>query len=336
MVSELRELAAKSKAAIVAYQMYDNWSTKRRFKRGKIELASGSTHSKLSLIKSLEYIQEVFDDYLYYSETAIAMLRGKRILEIGPGDNVGVALKFLMAGASQVVCLDRFFSKYDQSHQRQIYQFLRGSLSEEEQAIFDEVVDLERGIKEDAQKLVYIYGTGIEEAEALFEPASFDCIVSRAVCEHLYDLDAAFSVMDRLLKPGGTMMHKVDFRDHNMFSSHGHHPLTFLTIRDAVYKLMSYDSGKPNRRLINYYRHKAAGLAYDSRILKTQVVGIEDEIIPHKEVLTVDVDYTSSTLALLASIRPHLQPEFRDMSDEDLMVAGIFLIMRKPDTSSGI
>lgn len=127
------------------------------------------------------------------------------------------------------------------------------------------------------------------------------------------------------------MMHKVDFRDHNMFSSHGHHPLTFLTIPDAVYKLMSYDSGKPNRRLIKYYRLKAEELAYDSRIVKTHVVGIETEVKPHKEVLTIDVDYTCSTLALLASIRPHLQPEFRDMPDEDLMVAGIFLIMRKPD-----
>jgi hypothetical protein len=90
MLSGLRRLATRSKKAIIAYHIYDNWSTKKRFKVGKIDLTSGSTHSKLDLEKSLDYIDVVFDDYLRYSEIPVDMLQGKRILEIGPGDNVGV------------------------------------------------------------------------------------------------------------------------------------------------------------------------------------------------------------------------------------------------------
>ena len=327
MITQLRQFAKKSKGAIISYQIYDNWRTKQRFNAGKIEFTSGSTHSRKTIQESLSYIDQVFDDYLQYAGISIEMLRDKRILEIGPGDNVGVALKFLAAGAKQVVCLDKFFSKYDWMQQREIYRLLRVQMNEHERHIFDDVIDLETGLKSDSQKLIYIYGTGIEEAEKALEPASFDFIISRAVFEHLYDLDAAFSVMNTLIKPGGSMLHKIDFRDHGIFS--GHHPLTFLTIPASVYRLMAYDSGKPNRKLINYYRSKADEFQYDTKILITYIVGSEDEIIPHKETVTYDVDYTDETNALLKEIRPQLQPEFRSMPDEDLMVSGIFLIMRK-------
>jgi hypothetical protein len=30
-------------------------------------------------------------------------------------------------------------------------------------------------------------------------------------------------------------------------------------------------------------------------------------------------------------VRPRLNPRYRDLSDEDLMVAGIFIIARKPE-----
>jgi len=278
----------------------------------------------------LNYINQVFDDYLDYSGITINMLRDKRILEIGPGDNLGVAIQFLLAGAKQVVCLDKFFSKRDSEQQRKIYQALSEGLNEDERCIADEVLDSEGELRSDSQKLSSIYGTGIEEAEKIFDPESFDLIVSRAVLMYVYDPDAAFTVMHRLLKPGGYMIHKIDFRDHGMFSNHKHHPLTFLAIPSWVYRLMTRDSGKSNRRLINYYRRKASELGYDTKILITHIVGERDEIVPHKELVRLGVDYTYATISLLNNIRPHLQPEFRDMSDEELLVSGIFLTARKP------
>jgi len=202
-------------------------------------------------------------------------------------------------------------------------------LNDVKRQIFDEVVNLDEGVVGNAQKLLHVYGTGIEEAEKIFKPESFDFIVSRAVLEHLYDTDAAFSAMNRLLIPGGYMIHKIDFRDHGLFSDK-HHPLTFLSIPTSIYKLMSYDSGKPNRRLINYYRQKMIELAYDTKLFITAIVGSESEILPHKQVVTFGVDYFDSTVSLLNQIRPRLQTEFREMSDEDLMVSGIFLAARKP------
>lgn len=329
MLTQLKQFAKRSNLAVIFYHVYDNWRAERRFKSGEIETSSGSIHSTFTLSESLSYINQVFDDYLTYSGISTNMLQGKRILEIGPGDNSVVALKFLVAGARQVVCLDKFFLKRDWEQQRKIYQASREQLSDSEKRIFDGIIDLTDGFASDSEKLLHIYGTGIEEAERVLEPGSFDLIVSRAVFEHLYDTDAAFSVMNKLLVPGGYMIHKIDFRDHGMFFGK-HHPLTFLTVPDAVYKLMTYDSGKPNRRLINYYRRKTRELGYDTKLFITQIVGVGSEIIPHKEAVMLGVDYSDSTISLLKQIRPHLQPEFREMSSEDLLVSGIFLVARKP------
>src|SRR3989344_8004674 len=53
------------------------------------------------------YSEEVFYDYFRYSGFTADFLKGKRILEIGPGENLGVALQCLAYGAEKVVCIDR-------------------------------------------------------------------------------------------------------------------------------------------------------------------------------------------------------------------------------------
>ena len=314
---------------IIAYHIYDNWRTKKKFASGNYESSSGSTHTGRSLSESLAYINQVFNDYLTYSGIPLSLLREKRILEIGPGDNIGVALKFLIAGAQQVVCLDKLYSKRDARQQYKIYLEMRKHFDDRERHIYDSIISLNGDITINAEKLKYVHGAGIEEADKILEPGSFDLIVSRAVLEHLHDPDAAFSVMNRLLKSGGHMIHKIDFSDHGLFSDKGFHPLTYLTIPDPIYKLMTYDSGKPNRRLFTYYRQKMAEFKYDSKILITRLLGTDDKIDPHRETLLPGVDYPESSISLIRDIRPRLQNGFKDMSDEDLVVQGIFLVAKK-------
>lgn len=330
MLRFLLRLARKSKTVIVLHHIYYSWHMGRRFRAGKHETSSGSTHASKTLQESLYYINEVYDDYLTYSGISQAALHNKRILEIGPGDNFGVALKFLVAGAKQVICLDKFYSKRDWKQQHKIYQALREQYQDRGRKIFDEMMPLSKGIEINADRLISIHGTGIEEAEGILEPASFDCIISRAVMEHVSDPDIALSVMDRLLHPGGLMIHKIDLRDHEMFSAYGHHPLTFLTIPPAVYRLMTYHAGEPNRKLVPCYRRKLAELGYETKIFVTHIIGEEGDLLPHRETIMYGVDYTDTTLALLNKIRPRLQAEFRTMSDEDLVVSGIFLVGQKP------
>jgi hypothetical protein len=114
---------------------------------------------------------------------------------------------------------------------------------------------------------------------------SFDLIVSKAVLEEVYDLDAAFDGIDHVLRPGGYQIHKIDLRDYGTFTRHGHHPLEFLTVPDGIYRYMAESTGLPNRRLVDYYRAKAAALGYTARILTTLSLGATEEFRPPLEQL---------------------------------------------------
>jgi len=343
-MSAIKDLARRSKSLIILHRIVDNWQRRRAFQSGKTTTAYGSTHEFWSLEKSVDYINLVYREYLEYSGLTPQAFAGKRILEVGPGDNFGVALKFLADGAAKVVSLDKFYSERNEEQQARIYRALREQLTPQQAAVFDDAIELakegevnknqiERNKPEyvlNKTKLEYIYGHGIEEADRILERESFHFIVSRAVLHNVYDIERGFAAMDRVLAPGGYMAHKIDFSDENMFSSRGMHPLTFLTIPERIYRLMAKDSGKPNRKLIADYRKLMRRLDYDAKLFVSSIVG-SGALRPYKEKLEPGVDYSAETIELIEEIRPTLASPYRSLSTENLAVAGIFLVARKPE-----
>ncbi len=342
MVAQLKRLAKKSRAMIIAAKIYDNWRLKRRFQSGDPESLHGSTHSTIikNISASVDYINVQFDDYLKYSGLSVESLQGMRIFELGFGDNVGVALKFIADGASQVVCLDKFYSKRDLEHQREIYEALRETLSDNQKQRFDQAVNLKVGVEINPAFVHCIYGFDVQNASELSEAAVFDLVVSRGAIQDIYEPEEAFRAMDRILKPGGLMLHKIDLSDQGMFRDNGMNPLTFLTTSESVYRLMAIDSGKPNRKLTEYYRGIMTEHGYDAKVLITDIIGVGDvgkgDLHPHKEKIELGVDYSESSLALVKEIRPRLISKYRSLADEELLIDGIFLVARKPEQKSAI
>jgi SAM-dependent methyltransferase len=338
--SRIKQLAKKSTALIIAAKIYDNWRLKRRFQSGNFESLHGSTHSTVihDLSESVGYINEQFSDYLRYSALPVERLRGMRTFELGFGDNVGVALKFIVAGVSRAVCLDKFYSKRDTAQQRAIYLALRETLEPAQKKLYDDAIDLSRGVEINKDKIQCIYGVDVENAQELFKVDPFDLALSRGAIQDIYEPEEAFRAMDRLLKPGGYMLHKIDLSDQGMFRDNGKNPLTFLTVPERIYRLMAIDSGKPNRKLMAYYRTVMSEMGYDAKVLITDIIGVgvvgKGAIHPHKEKISLNEDYTESSLDLVKSIRPRLIPRFRAMSDLELLVDGIFIIARKGEPSS--
>lgn len=314
------------------YHILDNLRVRRRTRQGRHEHRHGSTHAGFSLEESLDYVERVFRDYLEYGRLQPRDLQGARVLEIGPGDSFGVALRFLAAGARQVVCWDRFWSERDPAQQAGICRALLARLSPEERSRVAGAVDLEGpGPVFKGGLLRYEYGRGIEDALDVLEQGSFNLIVSRAVLEHLYDPGRGLQAMDRLLVPGGRMAHKVDFRDHGLLTASGHHPLAFLRYSDRVWSWMTRDSGKPNRRLIDVYRAHLERLGHAFTLYKVGVVGREEELVPHPEKLEPGRHLTPEELENVRAIQPRLARRFRRMPLEDLVVSAVFLSSRKPD-----
>jgi hypothetical protein len=328
-------MPTRSKLNIIGRNICRNYVHKLRFLAGMTESISGATHSDLPPERSLAYIDTVFADYLAYAGISAAEVSGKRVLEIGPGDNLGVALKFLAAGCSQVVCLDKFSAKRNPDQQLRIYRALRETLSLPERQRFDEAVSLEGGFRPNPARLTYLCGKSIERAHEVFAAESFDYIVSRAVLMEVADSDAGFASMDRLLKGGGMMIHKIEtLHDYKMFEEFGYSPLEFLTIPQWIYRRMVSDCGGPNRRPVTYYRRKMEGLRYEATIHVVNLVSCNLKFAPRMTRPPRQAPEYRQALSVVQKIRGRLRREFRDLDDEDLIVRDVFLVARKPEAKT--
>lgn len=281
------------------------------------------------LDKAIRYKDEEFSDYFRLSGLTPEHIRGKRILEIGPGMNLGVALELLMAGARQVLCADRFPSLGSPKEQVALYQSIRGKLSDPLKREFDSIITINGdSYTLNPDRLRYLTGAPLETLAEAVPGESFDIILSRAVLEHVFDLDAAMDSMDKMLNPGGYLLHEVDFRDHGMFTTFGLNPFTFLTVSDGTWEKLGSHIGVPNRRLLDFFEAKLSALSYDTRFKVKEMFG-SDRALDITE-LKEGRDYGPKELSMIRSIRPRLLPRFQSLPEGKLLISVVFIRARKP------
>lgn len=296
-----------------------------RLSSGNLDTESGATHASLSEEESVSYIEEVFTDYKKYG--SLDKFSGVSA-ELGPGDNAGVALLMRCDGCDRVDLVDRYFSRRNPEQQIRIYQALA------------QKYELYNFISQDLwddQGLAGINWKIGQAAEVYFRKCAqekgevYDFIVSRAVLEHLYNPLDALRDMVACLKPGGRMFHKVDLRDHGMFTPK-HHELTFLEIPSSIYRLMVHNTGRPNRILVHRYREvleqmKINGMI-DYLLLVTRIAGFGD-ITPHQRLEDIDRDKRRQGVEFVEEHRQKFSREFCSVNSTDLAIAGIFLVVTK-------
>jgi SAM-dependent methyltransferase len=297
------------------------------FRRGACPSIAASAASPA---ERMDAIDRVYRDYVFYGNLSREDVEGRRVLEVGPGGDLGVALQFLAAGASRVVVLDTNASVRVNGATLRLYHALRERSRGEERRRFDAAVDFRHGLWIDPARLRIIQGVPLEDAGSVMAPSSFSLIVSWERLEVVQEIDRAFYAMERLLRPGGRMLHKIGLGDRGMFSTRGLAPLEFLTVPKPVYALMGPGAGRPNRRRASYYRRMMRELGYDAGLLATAVAGHSGEILPCSLPFHGDNGYLPSALRQVHAIRPRLARPFRQLSDEDLAVTGIFLGAVKP------
>src|SRR5260370_1700444 len=155
------------------------WGLKERF--GRNQAWSGRTHRDVAIEESVNYVEQVFNDYRSYG--GLDHLDGAAA-EVGPGDNAGVALLLQAAGCQTVDLVDRFRSPRSRDQQRRIYQAL---------AARHGVPHSRRTPRRDAEHppaITWPIGSSAEAYFARSERArspGYDLIVSRATLEPLYD-----------------------------------------------------------------------------------------------------------------------------------------------------
>lgn len=259
-----------------------------------------------------DYFWRCFVEYgsqLGLDDAAFAdFVRGKRVLEYGPGDVLGAALLFHAHGAAVVECVDRFPLQHVTAANARVYECLIERLPlprrEVARAAFVVPGDALSGLRPDAVR----YRVTADGLAA--RPGAFDLVVSRAVLEHVNSLEATLQDVQRCLAPGGISLHNVDLRSHTLDR---YRPFDFLTWPEPVYRLMYSHKGFPNRWRPDAYRRILDGAAL--QVLAFQPTG---RIDAH------DVE----------RIRPHLARHLRGASAEDLAWTGFWMVLQKAASSA--
>lgn len=250
------------------------------------------------------YFQRCFDDYFRQLNIELAAipawLSGKTLLEYGPGDVPGVALLMVAHGAEKVWCVDRFPMMRLSAKNVAVLHDLLGRLSGESlqraRACFVHDGDPNSGFNPD--RIEYrVRASGLSKLKHCA-----DLVYSRAVLEHVDDLQATYADMKASLTPDGVAIHLIDLKSHGLHKSN---PLDFLAYPGWMWNLMFSHKGVPNRwrRVHHLEAAEQAGL----HLTKLETIASANPM-----------DITQA--------RPHLASEFRNLDDEDLACLGFWFV----------
>jgi SAM-dependent methyltransferase len=222
--------------------------------------------------------RKIIAEFEFFADSA-GPLNGKTVVEIGPGDALGLAPLFLSAGAERYVAMDRF---------------LGNVWGERAVKLYDELARIRGCHLGGWTDRVELLDLSIERAHD--RPPKADVLVSFDVLEHLSDLPSAVRNMAAILKPNGAMFHRVDYGPHGVWLSANDY-LSFLRVPRWVWIAMGSNRGYPNRtrhhELVRLLQD--AGLRVCSRITRS-----------------VDGDVMDAEVACAPAELPRLGRQFAD------------------------
>src|SRR5262245_58918133 len=161
--------------------------------RGRMGLpytADGVTHQERSIDDAVTYIEDVFAEYFEFAGREPDSVAGQSVLEIGPGDSLGVALLFAGHGARSVTCIDLFRPWRDDDKERRIVAELVARARPERAERMRACLDASGLVA--AGTIRYWSDVPIEAAGEHLIPGNFDLIVSRAVLQAARSIDETY------------------------------------------------------------------------------------------------------------------------------------------------
>ncbi len=240
------------------------------------------------LDRSFEIMRSVFERH------GIS-IKGKTILEIGPGNSKITGYNLINHGAKEVVLLDKFPRFQNSKRQRKFQD--------------DELEFISR--KYNLSKQNFSNGL-LRSGNIRFLPCDLcdsdlvnvDIIISKSVLEHVKDIEATIECMSKILGRGGYMYHNIDLRDHYNFES----PFLFYKYEEDIW---------------NKYLTKE-GVSYTNRLRYDEYM----DLFKKHSFEVVSEDIVSQDLG---SVR--LSPHFAHKRKGDLEVCTLRVLLRKPCSS---
>lgn len=238
-----------------------------------------------------EYFEAVAADYEVIARESGAcaerMFAGKHVLEIGPGDTRAMALLAKLEGAIAWEGFDAFdIQSRDARYVDEIYDAILAKRGETRRAR-----DVLEGCRMHTSLDALVRGG-----------ARFDLVISRAVLEHVRDLDALFATVARVVRDDAVLVHKVDLRSHGLEHAHA---LDFLRFSERTWRAMSSHVDLPNRARLGTYAELAERANLRTAWMATTHVIDEDDA---------------------RRVQHELAAPFRAMDARELRVLGLWLV----------
>jgi SAM-dependent methyltransferase len=225
-----------------------------------------------------------------------SQLDGLSVLELGPGDSLGTAMIAKALRARGTVLIDAgSFASQDLT----VYAALARAL--EGQGLTPPPLGADVSSMLRAADARYLTD-GLASLESL-PPGSVDLAFSNAVLEHIraHEFRAMMAALHRALAPKGVVLHDVDLQDHLAYA------LNNLRFSDAVWESA----------------FMASSGFYTNRIGYAEMIGIFESVGFAVNVLGV------RRFARLPTPRAAMAEKFRARTDDDLLVSGFRVLLRK-------
>lgn len=285
---------------------------------------------------SARYCYSVWLRHLVKSQAHRASPFDGAVVELGPGDSLGIGLAALLSGASRYIAVD-VVRHANVDHNLAVLAELVGLFAErapipageefpevkpelDDYGFPEAVLDPGRMERNLAPERIAAIAAALRgeprradggdppvryvdpfAAANLIAPGSVDLVFSQAVLEHIDDLGGAYGACRAWLKSGGLMSHQIDFKSHGSareWNGHWAYPA-------PVWRLLR--GRRPyllNREPCGAHLTMMAAAGFD--------------------VLAVERARRPSRLR-----RDQLAKRFRDIAEDDLTTAGAFVIARK-------
>ena len=257
----------------------------------------------------------------------------KAVAELGPGDSLGIGLCALLTGADRYIGLDlvpftdlsrnlvifnelvELFQSREPIPNDNEFPRIRPKLSDysfPSNILDDETMS--RALtpeRKNAMRDQLLNGTGEMMVYAApwyakdqIEKSSVDWIFSQAVLEHVDELDQAYQTFAAWIKPHGVMSHQIDFKCHNLSALWNGHWAAPDWLWRIVYGRRPYFL---NRQPLSRHQALLEKSGFDT--------------------LLSDRAERYDGLA-----REQLQAGYRNLTDEDLITAGAFIVTQKQES----
>lgn len=243
--------------------------------------------------KSSDFVKldMIFEDCLTVLKRSNIPIKGKTILEIGPGNSYIIAYNFLMHGAKKIILVDKFPRMFETKRQKEYFER-----------------EIEYVSKNYGQKPFFINNGEIDREYIEFinkditetNIKNVDLVFTNSVLEHIKPIKENIWFMSKVLNKNGYMLHNIDLRDHYNFNK----PFLFYKYSDLVWNNLLTKEG------ISYTNR----LRYDDFVQLFKNMGFK-------------MIYERKQKENLADTK--LCSEFKNKNKEDLEITFLSILLRK-------